>query len=353
MLKVFEAFSGIGTQNMALKKLGIAYKIVAISEIDEDAIKTYEAIHGKVNNIGDISKVDAKDVPDHDLLTYSFPCQDVSLSGKLEGLEEGSETDSSMLWEAMRVARYKKPKYLVAENVKNLISKRFKEDFNKWLTELDEIGYNTYYGVLNAIDFNIPQNRERVFVVSIRKDIDKGEFKMPEPIGLNKKLIDLLEDNVDEWYVMNENFHTALTYDDGEPILHIPEPKIKIINATKAGYTLGGHGDGIDFAYLKSKTRRGRVQLQRSHTLNTQGNTLGVIMYDEGFKFRRMTPLEWWRLMGISDEDYHKARKTDVTDFAIQGQAGNAIVVDVLYHIFKNLLTSDKNNDIIEIEVNK
>lgn len=333
---------------MALKRLGVPYEIVAISEIDSDAIKTYEAIHGKANNLGDISKVDVKDVPNHDLLTYSFPCQDVSLSGKLEGFEEGSESNSSMLWEAMRIAEYKKPKYLVAENVKNLISKRFKEDFDKWLKKLDELNYNTYYSVLNAVDFNIPQNRERVFVVSVRKDIDDGSFKMPKPIDSNRKLLDLLEDNVDEWYNMSESFHTALTYDDGEPIIHSPDIKIKIINATNLGYALGGHGDGIDFAYLKSKTRRGRVQPSRSHTLNTQANTLGVIIHsNNGFKFRRMTPLEWWRLMGVSDEDYHKARKTDVTDFIIQGQAGNAIVVDVLYHIFKNLLTSGKNNDIM------
>lgn len=332
---------------MALKRLGIDYKIIAISEIDEDAIKTYEAIHGKANNIGDISKVDAKDIPDHDLFTYSFPCQNVSLSGKLEGLGEGSETNSSMLWEAMRVVEHKKSKYLVAENVKNLISKRFKDDFNKWLTKLDDLGYNTYYGVLNSLNFNVPQNRERVFVVSIRKDVDNGKFEMPNPMLLETKLVDLLEDDVDKWYTMSENFYNGLTYDDGEPIIHTPEPKIKVINATRVGYALGSHGDGIDFAYLKSKTRRGRVQPQRSHTLNTQGNTLGVIIYDDGFKFRRMTPLEWWRLMGISDEDYYKARKTDVTDFIIQGQAGNAIVVDVLYHLFKNLLTSDRDNDII------
>jgi DNA (cytosine-5)-methyltransferase 1 len=346
MLRVLEAFSGIGTQSMALKRLGINYEVVAISEIDEDAIKTYEAIHGKANNLGDISKVTIEDVPDHDLLTYSFPCQDVSLSGKLKGIEEDSETNSSMLWEAMRIAEHKKPKYLVAENVKNLISKRFKEDFNKWLTKLDELGYNTYYGVLNSFNFNIPQNRERVFVISIRKDIDDGKFEMPKPIGSNKRLVDILEDNVDEWYYMDKYFDYFI-YDDGEPIVHTPEPRIKIVNATKQGYLLGGHGDGIDFAYPKSKTRRGRVQPQRSHTLSTQGNMLGIIVYEDKFRIRRMTPLEWWRLMGISDEDYQKARTTDVTDFAIQGQAGNAIVVDVLYNIFKNLLTNVKDNDII------
>ena len=129
-LKVFEAFAGVGTQHMALKRLGIDFEIVGISEIDEYAIMSYEAIHGKVNNLGDISMLNPEDVPDHDLFTYSFPCQDISLDGFGRGVSEG--TRSGLLYECIKIIEAKKPKYLLLENVKNLVN-RFKGDFDKWL----------------------------------------------------------------------------------------------------------------------------------------------------------------------------------------------------------------------------
>ena len=113
MLRVFEAFAGVGSQRMALQNIGIEHEVVAISEIDNFAIASYEAIHGKVNNLGDISKLEEKDIPDHDLFTYSFPCQDISLAGKQGGFEKGSGTRSSLLWECNRVIESKKPKYLL------------------------------------------------------------------------------------------------------------------------------------------------------------------------------------------------------------------------------------------------
>lgn len=167
MLRVFEAFAGIGTQRMALRNLGIPHEVVAISEIDKFAIKSYEAIHGPVNNLDDISKINPDTIPDHDLFTYSFPCQDISVAGKQAGLDINSGTRSGLLWECQKVIATKKPKYLLMENVKNLVGKKHKPNFDKWLDWLDSQGYTNYWQVLNAKDYGIPQNRERVFCVSI------------------------------------------------------------------------------------------------------------------------------------------------------------------------------------------
>ena len=201
-IKVFEAFSGIGTQRMALGNLGIEHEVVAIAEIDKYALKSYEAIHGDCPNLGDISKIDPNTIPDHDLFTYSFPCQDISAAGKGKGFEKGSGTRSGLLWECEKVIRAKKPKYLLMENVKNLVSKKFKPGFEEWLKALEEIGYTNYYSVLNAKDFGIPQNRERVFCVSILGEHEPYIF--PEKQELTIRLKDVLEDDVDKKYYLSE-----------------------------------------------------------------------------------------------------------------------------------------------------
>ena len=209
-LRVFEAFSGIGTQRMALRNLGIEHEVVAIAEIDKYALKSYEAIHGECPNLGDISKIDPNTIPDHDLFTYSFPCQDISAAGKGKGFEKGSGTRSGLLWECEKVIRAKKPKYLLMENVKNLVSKKFKPGFEEWLKALEEIGYTNYYSVLNAKDFGIPQNRERVFCVSILGDHEPYIF--PEKQELTIRLKDVLDDEVDEKYYLNEERVAQLTW---------------------------------------------------------------------------------------------------------------------------------------------
>ena len=147
-IRVFEAFSGYGSQSIALRNIGVDYEVVAISEIDKYAIKAYEAIHGKTNNLGDISKIDIKDIPKHDLFTYSFPCQDISVAGRQMSLEEGSGTRSSLLWECKKIIEHCKPKYLLMENVKNIISKKHKPYFDKWLDYLESLGYTNYWKVL-------------------------------------------------------------------------------------------------------------------------------------------------------------------------------------------------------------
>jgi DNA (cytosine-5)-methyltransferase 1 len=142
---------------------------------------------------------------DVDLITYGFPCQDISAAGKQRGFEDkdGNRTRSGLFFEALRIIEETRPLYAIAENVKALTSKKFEKEFKTVLDSLDGAGYNNYWAVLNAKDYGIPQNRERVFIVSIRKDIDKGGFKFPEKMPLNIRVKDILENNVDEKYYIN------------------------------------------------------------------------------------------------------------------------------------------------------
>lgn len=203
-LRLIELFAGIGSQTQALTNIGIAHKVVAISEIDKYAIQSYEAMHGKANNLGDIRKIE--ELPDVDLWTYSFPCQDISVAGKGAGIKEG--TRSGLLFEVERLLRVASekgtlPKYLLLENVKNLVSKKFKADFDKWLDFLSELGYTNYWKVLNAKDYGIPQNRERVFCVSIRGE--HQPFVFPKPKELTIRLRDMIDETVDERFYLKES----------------------------------------------------------------------------------------------------------------------------------------------------
>lgn len=184
MLKVLSLFSGIGAFEKALENLGIKHEVLAYCEIDKYASKAYSIIHDipESKNLIDVTKVDILDIEDTvDLITYGFPCQDISNAGKQKGFvdEKGHRTRSGLFFEALRIIDDYRPKFAIAENVKALTSKKFKEEFETVLESLNEVGYNNYWAVLNAKDYGIPQNRERVFIISIRKDIDKG-FTFPD-----------------------------------------------------------------------------------------------------------------------------------------------------------------------------
>lgn len=216
MLKLLSLFSGIGAFEKALTNLKVDYELIGYCEIDKYASASYSAIHNvpESMNQGDITKVNEKSLSkDIDLITYGFPCQDISLAGKQKGLfnDDGSQTRSGLFFEALRIIEETKPKIAIAENIKNLVSKKFNAQFQVVLSSLESAGYNNYYRVLNAKDFGIPQNRERVFIVSIRKDIDTGLFKFPEPIPLNKRLKDLLEAEIDEKYFLSSKALEKMT----------------------------------------------------------------------------------------------------------------------------------------------
>ena len=237
MLRVFEAFSGYGSQSIALRNLGIEHEVVAISEIDKYAIKVYETIHGPTLNLGDISKIDVNDIPQHDLFTYSFPCQDLSVAGKQKGLGEG--TRSGLLYECEKVIEHCRPKYLLLENVKNLVGKKFKADFDKWLEYLEGLGYTNYWKVLNAKNYGVPQNRERVFVVSILGEHEPFEF--PKPIPLDKCIADILEEQVDDKYYLSEEIQKRFKItNQNKNILGTTKPDFRTIGQRDLVYNKEG-----------------------------------------------------------------------------------------------------------------
>jgi DNA (cytosine-5)-methyltransferase 1 len=216
-IRVFEAFAGYGSQAMALKRLqekhpDLELEFVGISEIEKSAITAYHAVHGAVRNYGDISKIQWADVPDFDMFTYSFPCQDISNAGKQKGFAEGSGTRSSLLWECCRAIEAKRPRFLLMENVKALVQRKFQPHFAKWRDWLERQGYANFYDVLNAKDYGVPQNRERVFMVSIRTDGGSPMFRFPKPFKLKKRLKDILQDDVPESFYLKPQQVERIVY---------------------------------------------------------------------------------------------------------------------------------------------
>lgn len=308
MLKVIELFSGIGSQTQALKDEQIEHEVIAISEIDKYAVTSYEAMHGVANNLGNI--LDIKELPSCDLLTYSFPCQDISMAGRQAGISV--DTRSGLLYEVERLLLVAKaqgllPKYLLLENVKNLVGKMYKEDFNLWLQKLSELGYTNYWQVLNAKDYNLPQSRERVFVVSI---LDNEEpYIFPTAVPLTTKLKNILEVEPDSKY---------------------------FLTTEQIGYITNSN-------YAQNTRRIQKKDYCDTLCARDYKDPKCVEVED---RIRKITPKESFRLTGFSDESFDKARKAlndtyyngkDRSGSQLYKQAGNSIGVPVLRAIFKNL----------------
>lgn len=354
MLKYLSLFSGIGAFESALTNLGVNYEVVNYCEIDKYASKSYSAIHGvpETKNLWDITKVNVFNLPkpgEIDLVTYGFPCQDISLAGNQKGLfnDDGSLTRSGLFFEALKVIEYCKPKVAIAENVKNLTSKKFATQFETVLKSLENAGYNNYWKILNAKDYGIPQNRERVFIVSIRKDIDNELFEFPKPYSLEKRLKDFLEPHVDEKYYLSDKIYTFFSENTKKQ-----EEK----------------GNGFRFSptdgntIAKSITTRAGNRMddnfiiQRGHGFNLGGNKGDVCpsitsnsFQHNNFVFknndvRKLTPKECYRLMGFSDEEFERAENVPTSNTQLYKQAGNSIVVDVLEELFCMLL--DEQGDL-------
>lgn len=200
-LRVFEAFAGYGSQAMALRNIGVPYRVVGISEIDPWAIKAYMAVHGETRNYGDVTAMDWGQVEDFDLLTWSSPCQDFSNAGKQAGGEEGSGTRSSLLWECRKAIEAKRPRWVIFENVKGFVSGKNIGEYRKLYEYLSRQGYSVFAQVLNAKDYGVPQNRERVFIVAVLGD---AWFSFPQPRELKAALVDLLEEEVAEKYYLDQ-----------------------------------------------------------------------------------------------------------------------------------------------------
>ena len=371
--KVLSLFSGIGAFEKALKNIGVDYDLVGYSEIDKYASKSYATVHNvdESMNLGDITKINEKELPkDIDLITYGYPCQDISLAGKQKGLfnEDGSKTRSGLFFDALRIIEEIQPRVAIAENVKNLVGKKFKPQFDIILDSLDKAGYNNYWQVLNAKYYAIPQNRERVFIVSIRKDIDNG-FEFPKAVPLQLRLKDMLDDEVDEKYYLskeqidrinNSNFmqekkrlqekdyvDTLLARDYKDPKCVKVEPKRigGLFDTEKSKHQAGAVWDkeyiAPTIATMQGGYRQPLITEDKNivPTLTTNYNSTtstSTILKSDGIRIRKITPKECWRLMGFTDEDFEKAQNFN-SNTQLYKQAGNSVCVNVIEHIFSKL----------------
>ena len=221
-LKVVTLCSGYDSQCLALERLKSVYpqfdyELVAWSEFDPEsktplnkqpAVVAHNALFPQwaERNLGDMTKIDWTKVEDFDLLFYSTPCQSISQAGLQHGFMEGSGTRSSIIWNVRDAVKIKRPKFLCLENVKAMVSGKFVGMFNLWQLELERLGYRNFAQVLNAKDYGVPQNRERIFLVSIRVDDENNmpKYYFPNPFKLDLRLKDVLEDNVDERYYLSD-----------------------------------------------------------------------------------------------------------------------------------------------------
>lgn len=381
-LKVFEAFAGIGSQSMALRNIGIDYEVVGISEVDRYALLSYWAIHHNgyerydynnitkdeiieeikesniaynfstyksdipnnkkdllklynahkiTKNYGDIRLIDENKLPNFDLFTYSFPCKNISIAGEQKGFEEGSNTQSSLLWECRRIIKSKKPKYLLMENVKNLVSGKHKHIFDLWCKELEDMGYNNYWKVLNSKYFRVPQNRERVIMVSIFKNIDKHTFIMPNGVLTDVRVKDILEKNTEKTFLIDinklinpitieeyKNKNKQLEYNK---LFQIGTIDIKGIDLMKRIYS--------DYGLCPTLNSMTGGNLQPKF----------ITIENDELIIKKLSPLECWRVMGYSDKDFYKAKNIgNLSNSKLYERAGRGIVVPMLEKVFEELL---------------
>lgn len=309
-IRLIELFAGIGSQAMALRNLGLDYEIVAISEFDKYASSVHEAIHGKTRNLGDIKEIDI--LPECDLLTYSFPCQDLSISGTRKGMSRKSGTRSGLLWEVERLLNtyidrgIDLPKHLLMENVSSITYKQNIDDFNMWIDTLSEMGYSSSYEILDAKDYGVPQSRRRCFMVS---SLDDMILTFPNKTPSDRVLKDILEYDVPTTY-------------------HISEVRFQGLERHREEQDMKGNNFGYKVtdpnSYANALT-----------TAEGQRNICTFIPWSESKTgIRRLTSRECWRLQGFDDEDYDKAKEV-VSETQLIKQAGNSIAVPCLEAIFK------------------
>lgn len=371
-LRVFEAFAGIGAQASALERLNISYEIVGISDWFIDAIECYAAIHCddvdvevpqdikqveeylskytfsatsvmptklkqltqdqkrdlyranvKAKNYGSITELKGKDMPDADLLVYSFPCQDLSTGGLGKGMKKGSGTRSGLLWEVERILNElsnlnRLPEFLLLENVKTIKADKFKEDLDQWLAFLKSIGYsNSHCLILNALDFGVPQDRERAFIIS--------HLGGPIP-DLEKKI---LSKKLERKF----SIHDFIKDDYTNPTYRL-EANIAQLNKTPSR----------DVMWIINGKKISDDTIIRTITCNMdRTHTAALFEYSgaKGKTYRRLTLREAFLLMGFTSEEYEKAAALNFSYRKLNKLIGNSIVVNVLEAIFGAMFEDD------------
>ena len=396
-IRLVENFAGIGSQAKALKNIGANFEHHRAIEYDKYAMDSYNAIHGTNFEPLDITKITAKDLgivetDKYDyIMTYSFPCQDLSQAGKGAGMKKGSGTRSGLLWEVERLLNECKelPQILLMENVPQVIGEKNIQDFHKWQLFLEKLGYSSYFKLLNAKNYEIPQNRNRCFMVSILGDY---YYEFPHKRKLKLRLKDMLEDEVDEKYYLDIKIYLKMKHDnkindDNKiPIDYIIMPKENtyILRAARETIEKTIVADGTIPKVMNLFDRRpvndvsptlctscgsasacSSIVINEINEINNfeihrqtleqyieYGNIINAFrgkVNESGcnptitappthvLRIRESTPRECWRLMGFTDEDFEKARKVN-SDAQLYKQAGNSIVVKVLERIFEEFI---------------
>lgn len=312
MIKILELFGGIGAPRKALINLGIEHKAIDYVEIDEKAVRTYNAL------FKEFSEYKSQDIKGWnlkpDILVHGSPCQDFSIAGKQQGANPESETRSSLMWETIKIIQNMgiwKPRVVIWENVKNVLSKHMKVNFNRYLSEMEKLGYTNSYETLNAIDFGIPQKRERVFTVSLLGE-KKFNFSKLEKVPL-KNIAEFLEKETDDKYIITQ-----------------PSMLKKIEQS--------------------SDNFKGNLQIIKDYVTTITTKQLrcpnsGIIELENG-KYRLLTEKECWKLMGFDDKDFEAALKATpgragCLNNSLYKQAGNSIVVPILESIFKKVIQGE------------
>src|SRR5699024_177098 len=367
-MKFIDLFSGIGGFRTAMENNG--HECIAYSEIDKYAKQSYQAMHDTENEVdlGDITNISQEYLSrfkeENDMVVGGSPCQSFSLAGGRKGFED---TRGTLFFEYAKVVKETQPKYFLFENVKGMMSHDKGNTIRVVLETFNELGYYIDFNVFNSKYYDVPQNRERIYIVGKRKDLveqpkyhdkTKGKKKFDEihnwavdninyvellpklQTEVTTRLIDVLKDEVDEKYYLSEEKAEKLVMNiDSDKVIGVRE-------ATKRGYAVAEQGDSVNVSYPTSKTRRGRVGKQVAQTLQAGEVNQGVVInplkgkteygwhfeqavYDsqgitrtvkanggsgnipktiEGLRIRKLTPLECWRLQGFTDEQFYKAK---------------------------------------------
>lgn len=360
-------FSGYGGAEFGLKKAGIEYECVGYSEIDKGAIKCYKQNFNNVKNYGDCSEINTKDLPDFDLLTGGFPCQDVSIAGNRD-LSKGR---TNLYIEILRIAREKKPKYMLLENVKGLLSVEIEEGklINKIIRDLEKIGYGVCWKVLNSKDYGIPQNRERIWFVCKLGGWNFMEFKFPEKKELKILLKDLLEKNIDKKYYLSEesikklqernkrfnikgnrfikdseNTFSTLTTSitNNDSLIEMSEKTRDINKALAIANKLSNKSDKpvqLDLLHLQhGEIRPLSTYIPQDFDINRclqSGEPKEVIIYKN--KVRKLTPKECFRLMGFLNDEINLEGLSDNQKYKLAGNGWDInLVSKILKEMFRN-----------------
>jgi len=353
-VKVGTFFSGIGSPEMAFKRLkddGVIenYESVFFCEIDKHAIKSYCAIHNKTpsDNLGDITKINGADIPYCDIWIGGFPCQDISVAGVQRGFDFNSNTRSSLGWKMIQFLKEipTPPKVVIFENVAAITNINMRKTLNLFKKDLEDLGYTLYEQTLSALNYGTPQNRERYFLIAIKGNY---VYHFPKKIKLKLRLKNLIEKNIDptlilsekvpfdlESFVKNKNYNK-----DSKLICKNLKDKRKryIINLYR--FIDGKNYCGRDTSSKYNQTARlwSINGFCPTLTANSTEDTSKLIIYkDNCFFVKKISPLESWRFMGFSDEDYYKAKNIGTSNRQLFKQAGNSIATNVIYHILKNL----------------